>query len=105
MRRQLRERSEKAVATADGLLRVAHARVFDRIAPDGAIDPARLDTEQLAVPGFAWMATYVEALRQLRAWAARLDQSGAFGEHEALILKEAFGEDLGRHAGGIPKAQ
>src|SRR5205823_5083167 len=46
-----------------------------------------------------------EALRQVRAWAARLDQAGAFGEPEALILRIAYGEYLAQLAGGIAMAQ
>ena len=35
-------------------------------------DPALLEREQHAVHGLAWLATYVEALRQMQAWALRL---------------------------------
>ena len=55
--------------------------------------------------GFAWMATYVEALRQIRGWASRLDEAGEFGEAEALILQVAFGEYLAQLAGGIAMSQ
>ena len=59
----------------------------------------------MAVHGFAWMATYVEALRQIRQWASRLDGAGEFGEAEALILRIAFGEYLAQLAGGIAMSQ
>src|SRR2546427_778322 len=81
------------------------ARVGERIAPDGQIDPSALDREQIAAHGLAWMATYVEALRQIRAWAVRLDEDGAFGTPEALILAVAFGDYLAQLAGGIAMAQ
>jgi (2S)-methylsuccinyl-CoA dehydrogenase len=51
------------------------------------------------------MATYVEALRQIRQWASRLEGSGEFGEVEALILRVAFGEYLAQLAGGIAMSQ
>ncbi len=87
-------------------MRIARARVGARIrGPDGAIDAAALDKEQIAAHGFAWMATYVEALRQIRLWAVRLDAEGAFRTTEALILAVAFGDYLAQLAGGIAMAQ
>src|SRR5262249_51216646 len=51
------------------------------------------------------MTSYVEALRQMRNWAARLDEGGKFGEIEGLILEVVYGEYLAQLAGGIPMAQ
>ncbi len=73
--------------------------------PAAHVDGALIDREQMAVHGFAWMATYVEALRQIREWASRLDGAGEFGEAEALILRIAFGEYLAQLAGGIAMSQ
>ncbi len=75
------------------------------IAPDGAIDPARLETHQFAGHALAWVAATVAGLRQIRGWAVRLDDAGALGEAEALILEIAYGEYLAQLAGGIPMAQ
>jgi (2S)-methylsuccinyl-CoA dehydrogenase len=50
------------------------------------------------------MAT-CRALRQIRLWAARLDEAGEFGETEALILAVAYGDYLAQLAGGIAMAQ
>ena len=49
------------------------------------------------------MATYVESLAQLSAWADRLGPS--MGEMERLILTIGFGEYLTQLAGGIPMSQ
>jgi (2S)-methylsuccinyl-CoA dehydrogenase len=97
--------TKRALAAAEAVLRTAQAWVCERVMPDGAIDAALLDRDQIAVHGLAWIATYIEALRQIRQWAMRLDQSGAFGEPEALILEVAFGEYLAQLAGGIAMAQ
>jgi len=98
--------AERALVAAEAVLRIARARVGERIRrPDGAIDAAALDKEQIAAHGFAWMATYVEALRQIREWAVRLERDGAFGTVEALILAVAFGDYLAQLAGGIAMAQ
>ena len=63
--RSLIAASERALVAAESVLRIARARVGERIAPTGAIDAASLDREQIAAHGLAWMATYVEALRQI----------------------------------------
>ena len=97
--------TERALIAAETVLRRARATVGERIAPAGIVDGAMVDREQVAVHGFAWMATYVEALRQMRLWALRLDEGGEFGEAEALILAFAFGEYLAQLAGGIAMAQ
>ena len=76
-----------------------------RRAAAARLDAALIDREQMAVHGFAWMATYVEALRQIRGWASRLDEAGEFGEAEVLILQVAFGEYLAQLAGGIAMSQ
>src|ERR1700674_3164498 len=103
--RNLIAATERALVAAESVLRTARARVSARIAPPGAIggsiDGAALDREQIAAHGFAWMATYVEALRQIREWALRLDSAGVFGTVEALILAVAFGDYLAQLAGGI----
>ena len=59
------------------------------VPPAAAAEAAALDREQIAAHGLAWMATYVEALRQIREWAVRLDAGDAFGTTEALILASA----------------
>ncbi len=79
--------TETALAAADEVLRDARERVAGRIAPAGEIEPQRLDREQLALHGLAWLATYVEALRQLRQWALRLAEAGGLGPAETLILR------------------
>ena len=103
--RSLIAAGERALVAAEAVLRIARARVGERIAPGGKIDGAALDREQIAAHGLAWMATYVEALRQIRQWAVRLDADGAFGAIEALILAVAFGDYLAELAGGITMAQ
>jgi (2S)-methylsuccinyl-CoA dehydrogenase len=97
--------TERALGAAETFLAAVRARLVTRVAPDGAVEPKRFTAEQLAGHAFAWMASYVEALRQLRNWAVRLDDGGMFGEAEALILEIAYGEYIAQLAGGIPMAQ
>jgi (2S)-methylsuccinyl-CoA dehydrogenase len=108
-RKALLAATGRALAAAEQIAASARAALLARIAPGdvpgGAVEPERLAGEQYAGHALAWTATYVEALRQLRGWAARLDEGGGFGETEALILEVAYGEYLSQLAGGIPMAQ
>ncbi|MGH1478286.1 MAG: acyl-CoA dehydrogenase family protein [Geminicoccales bacterium] len=94
-----------AVEAVDGLFQQAREAVRVKVSSEGDLQPDLLDQEQRAVHGLAWFATYVEALRQMQAWAERLNSSGSFGETEQLLLKLCFSEYLARIAGGIPMNQ
>ncbi|KMO32670.1 acyl-CoA dehydrogenase family protein [Methylobacterium aquaticum] len=75
------------------------------IGPDGRLSPARLETEQHAAHGLAWLSTYAEAITQLGAYAARLAGQGRLGETETLIVRIGLGEYLEQLFGGIPMSQ
>ncbi len=94
-----------ALAAAETLLDAARAGVSGLVVRDGRVDPAALEREQFAAHGFAWAATYVEALRQMLGWAERCREAGSFGELEALMLQCAFGEYCAQLAGGIALSQ
>jgi (2S)-methylsuccinyl-CoA dehydrogenase len=72
---------------------------------DGRVSAEALETHQYAAHALSWFATYAEALIQLRGWAERLSEQGAFGETEALILQIGFGEYLSQMRGGIAMSQ
>ncbi len=95
----------EALASAEALLARARAALSSRVTKDGAVDASRLDAEQIAAHGLAWMATYVAALRQLHGWAKRLDEASEFGEAQRLIVAVGFGEYLAQLAGGIAMGQ
>ena len=90
---------DKAVAAAETLLIEARASVRSRVAA------AKGDAEQAALHGLAWLATYVESIRQLAGWAARLEEAGRFGEIDRLILEIGTAEYCAQIAGGIPMNQ
>ncbi len=90
---------------AEKMLAAARRGVFDLVAVDGKPDRARLDEEQFACHGLAWLATYVEALRQLHAYAARMEEEGRFGEIEQLLVQIGAGEYLNQISGGIQMNQ
>ncbi|MGB3811197.1 MAG: acyl-CoA dehydrogenase family protein [Parvibaculum sp.] len=95
----------KALAAAEALLGRAKISVAQKVSKDGRISPALLEREQYAAHGLAWMATYVEALRELLAYAKRMEGEGRLGEIEKLIVQAGFGEYLGQLGSGIPMSQ
>ena len=97
---RLIEKTAEAVKAADRVLDLAKAGVRARIKEVGGVDEA-----QHAAHGLAWLATTVEALRQMNLWAARLKEEGNFGEFEQLLLLAAFAEYGAQIAGGIPMSQ
>ena len=97
--------TEAAVTPAEKVLAAATAEVRARITRDGRISGAALEEHQVPAHALAWLATYVESLRQMRAWAGRLEAEGRFGEMEQLILQIGFGEYLAQIRGGIPMSQ
>jgi len=96
----------KALDSADRYKQVVVSCVADMVrGEEGRIDPEKLEANQFAAHGLAWVATYVEALRELRNWAGRLDEEGKFGELEQLILQTGYGEYLAQIGNGIPMNQ
>ncbi|MBI1207697.1 MAG: acyl-CoA dehydrogenase [Azospirillum sp.] len=95
----------EALAAATRLVAQAQAAVAAVVAPQGTIDPDRLDGAQFAAHGLAWLATYVAALEALLSWAERLTAGTGLGELEALIVQVGFGEYLNQIAGGIAMSQ
>ncbi|MFD1509556.1 acyl-CoA dehydrogenase family protein [Lacimonas salitolerans] len=94
-----------AVAPAERILEKATARVRDAVSEGGRVSGALLEAEQTAAHGLAWLATYVESLRQMQKWAEALQADGKFGEIEQLIHQIAFGEYLWQIYGGIQMNQ
>ena len=96
---------KQGVKAAEGLLADARLAVAARVMRDGRPDPRALDREQRAAHGLAWLATYVEAIRQLAGYAERLMAGGGLGETEQLLIRIGAGEYLAQMFGGIPMSQ
>jgi (2S)-methylsuccinyl-CoA dehydrogenase len=94
-----------AVGTVEALFADARRAVADRVTIEGHTVARVFDREQRATHGLAWLATYLEAIRQLSAYAQRLSDSGNFGETEDLIVRIGAGEYLAQIFGGIPMSQ
>jgi (2S)-methylsuccinyl-CoA dehydrogenase len=83
----------------------AKEAVKAKVTVGGKIDNAALEREQHAAHGLAWIATYVEAIRQIADYAKRMDGEGRYGEMEALLSQIGAGEYLAQLAGGVVMSQ
>jgi len=79
--------------------------VSAKVSSGGKIDGAALEREQHAAHGLAWVATYVEALRQLASYARRMEGEGRFGEMESLLARIGAAEYLSQLFGGVMMSQ
>ncbi|MBN8631565.1 MAG: acyl-CoA/acyl-ACP dehydrogenase [Rhodobacterales bacterium] len=94
-----------ALPEVEALFSQARDGLRAEVSAGGKVSNQALEARQFQAHALSWLATYVEALRQLDAWAGRLSEAGKFGEMEALILQIGFGEYLNQIAGGIPMSQ
>ena len=90
----------QAVVAAEKIQIVAKAGVREAVAKAGGVDNAQNEAH-----GFAWLSTYVEALRQMQRWAEGLAASNKLGEVETQLLLAGFGEYCAQIVGGIPMSQ
>jgi len=97
--------TRSAIAPVEAVLETATARIREAVSVDGRVSAERLEQHQSAAHALSWLATYVEALRQMQKWADALSAEGRFGEMEQLIHQIAFGEYLWQIQGGIPMSQ
>jgi len=96
---------ESAAEAATTLRDRSIAAVSAKVTHDGKIDGAALEREQHAAHGLAWIATYVEALRQIASYARRMEEEGRFGEMEALLAQIGAAEYVAQLFGGVMMSQ
>jgi (2S)-methylsuccinyl-CoA dehydrogenase len=94
-----------AVTALEALLADATRKLRERLVVQGHGIRKLFDSEQRATHGLAWLATYVEGMRQLAEYTDRLANGGRLGEIEELIVRIGLGEYLAQIAGGIPMSQ
>jgi (2S)-methylsuccinyl-CoA dehydrogenase len=95
----------QAATAAEALFADARKAVADRVTVEGRPVSRILDREQRAAHGLAWLATYVEAIRQLASYTNRMSENDTFGEIEELLVRIGAGEYLAQIVGGIPMSQ
>ena len=97
--------AREATAAAEALMSDAAAKVRERVTIEGRLVGRLFDREQRATHGLAWLATYVEAVRQLTAYAERMQSTHRLTEIEELLVRIGLGEYLAQITGGIPISQ
>jgi len=102
---ELVELARAAAAAADALLADATQKVRERVMVENHVVGRLFDREQRAAHGLAWLATCVEAVRQLAAYAERVVADDTFGEIEEHLVRIGLGEYLAQIVGGIPMSQ
>jgi (2S)-methylsuccinyl-CoA dehydrogenase len=95
----------EASDSTQALLAEAAVAVRLKVGDGGKISASAIEREQHAVHGYAWLATYVEAIRQLASYTSRMTEAGRFGETEELLVRLGAGEYLAQIFGGIPMSQ
>ena len=95
----------QAAQDAEGYFLDLRKSVAAVVAPGGKVDRKKIDEEQRATHGLAWVLTYVETLKETANWAERINAEGRFGEIEQLLTQILFGEYLYQLGGGLPMTQ
>ena len=97
--------TKKALSAAEDICDVAKEKLRALVCDQGRVSNDLMERYQTEAHGFAWIATYVESLRQMQNWAKKLESDGKFLHVEKLIHQIAFGEYLNQLIGGIPMNQ
>ena len=97
--------AHEAHFAAQGVMDRALTSVRERVSESGKLSADRIEAEQHAVHGLAWLATYVEAIKEMAAYARRMAEDGRFGETEQLLTRIGLGEHLAQILSAIPMNQ
>ncbi len=97
--------AREAMLAAEAVLADATLAVRQRVTVENQMVDGLLDREQRATHGLAWLATYVELVRQLAAYAERMHARGGLGEIEGSLVEIGISEYLAQIQGGIPMSQ
>ena len=97
--------TSKSVNALEILLSHAIDHVREYALVEGRVSSAKLDEHQFETHSLAWIATYIESLRQMHYWAEIAIKNHKFNEIEKLLLQISFGEYLSQIQSGIPMSQ
>ena len=97
--------TSKSVNALEILLSHAIDHVREYALVEGRVSSAKLDEHQFETHSLAWIATYIESLRQMHYWAQIAIKNHKFDEIEKLLLQISFGEYLSQIQSSIPMSQ
>jgi len=101
----LEDMAGEAQRAAGALFAQAKNALRERVVVNGTLSAAKLESEQHAAHGLAWLAVYVEAIKEMTSYARRMREQGRFGAAEELLTRIGLGEFLAQILGGIPMNQ
>jgi (2S)-methylsuccinyl-CoA dehydrogenase len=90
-----------ALGALETLYRRALERVRSHVVENGRVASKLLEKHQLAAHALAYLATEIEAARQLAAWSSRINADGSGGELEQRIARAYAGELCRSLPGGV----
>jgi (2S)-methylsuccinyl-CoA dehydrogenase len=99
------ELAARALRAVEVLLARAVERLRPRVSDADALSAEKLEREQHAAHGLAWLATYVEAIREMAGYSSRMQAEGRYSETEALLTLIGLGEYLAQIFGGLAMNQ
>ena len=99
------QQTEHAISAVDRLVRGYLETLAAAVVRDHAVHAPSLEQHQFAAHGYAWAATYLEALKQLADWSGRLLEQDAFTELDQVIFKVGTGGYLQQLLHGIAMSQ
>jgi (2S)-methylsuccinyl-CoA dehydrogenase len=95
----------KSVDVSNALLADIVAHVRNKVVVSDRVSSELLNNYQFEAHGVAWIATYIESLRQMLGWSKVAKEENKFDTVEELILQIGFGEYLSQLKNGIPMSQ
>ncbi len=102
---EMAESCASAVAAVERVYAKALAALQEKVSISGKISASAIEREQHAAHGLAWLATYVQAVKELVAYTHRQTEAGRFGQIELLMTRIGLGEYLVQIFHGIPMSQ
>ena len=102
------ERLRQTERAISGIERLAHGyleTLAGKVARDNSVHAPSLEQHQFIAHGYAWVATYLEALKQLAGWSRQLLEQGGFTELNQAIFKAGTGGYLQQLLHGIAMSQ
>jgi (2S)-methylsuccinyl-CoA dehydrogenase len=97
--------ARQAHFAAEGVMDRALTSLRERVSENGKLSADRIEADQHAVHGLAWLATYVEAIKEMAAYARRMQEDARFGDTERFLTRIGLGEYLAQVFGAIPMNQ
>ena len=99
------QQAERAISAIERLVRSYLETLAGNVVRDNAVHTPSLERYQFIAHGYAWAATYLEALKQLAVWYGRLLEQDGFTELDQAVFKAGTGAYLQQLLHGIAMSQ